>query len=257
MKLKNPYLNPEDGALYHIRVKPGEVGKYVILPGDPFRTDVIKDYFDQPRLVAHAREHKTWTGYLDGEMVSVCSTGMGCPSASIAVEELIACGADTFIRVGTAGRLADSVQDEAINGAIITGSVRDEGLTSHYVPKEYPAMANRFVVEALAQAAKKKNLYYVEGIAHCKDSYFGMVDPDSLPNGAALKTRIQMWKDANVITTEMETAALFVVSQIRGCRAGAVMSFTGGKGGHHTAESIELAVEAIRDLIKQDKAAKK
>ncbi len=99
----------EKGMMYHIRLKKGDVGRYVLLPGDPFRTDLIATYFDEPKLIAHNREHKTWVGKLDGVPVAVTSTGMGCPSAAIALEELIKCGADTFIRVGTAGRVRRSL----------------------------------------------------------------------------------------------------------------------------------------------------
>ena len=88
---------------YHIQVAKGEVGRYVILPGDPKRCKKIAQYFDDPVLVADNREYVTYTGTLDGVKVSVTSTGIGGPSASIAVEELIHCGADTFIRVGTSG----------------------------------------------------------------------------------------------------------------------------------------------------------
>ena len=129
-----------DGKLYHIHCKPGDVGRYVLLPGDPFRTDLIASYFDDAKLVAHNREHKTWTGTLNGVKVSVTSTGMGCPSAAIAVEELIKCGADTFIRVGTAGRVCDKAYDETLDGVINTAAVRDEGTTIHYIPIEYPAV---------------------------------------------------------------------------------------------------------------------
>ena len=144
-----------EGKQYHICCKKGDIGKYVLLPGDPFRTDIIAKHFDNPVLVAHNREHKTWTGTLLGEKVSVTSTGMGCPSAAIAVEELIHCGAEVFIRVGTCGRVCPESYDESLEGVIITGSVRDEGTTVHYVPIEYPAMADRHVTDALARAWQK------------------------------------------------------------------------------------------------------
>ena len=121
------YLDNE--TMYHVKLKKGDIGRYVLLPGDPFRTDILAKYLDDPVLVAHNREHKTWTGTLLGEKVTITSTGMGCPSAAIAVEELIECGADTFIRVGTAGRINEQSQNEAMIGGIITGAVRDEGTT--------------------------------------------------------------------------------------------------------------------------------
>ena len=143
----------EDGLQYHVRLKEGDIGKYVFLPGDPFRTDVIASYLDDAKLVAHNREHKTWTGYLDGEKVSVTSTGMGCPSTAICVEELIKVGARTLIRIGTAGPVKDEADCEKYDGAICTAAIRDEGTTIHYIPVEYPAVADRHVVDALARAA--------------------------------------------------------------------------------------------------------
>ncbi|MDR2607031.1 MAG: uridine phosphorylase, partial [Treponema sp.] len=118
-----------EGKQYHIRCKEGDVGRYVFLPGDPFRTDLIASFLDDAKLVAHNREHKTWTGYLDGQKVSVTSTGMGCPSTAIALEELIKIGADTFIRIGTAGRVCDASYDETLDGVICNAAVRDEGTT--------------------------------------------------------------------------------------------------------------------------------
>ncbi len=238
----------DNNQQYHICCKPGDVGRYVLLPGDPFRTDLIAERFDNPVLVSHNREHKTWTGTLDGVKVSVTSTGMGCPSAAIAVEELIHCGADTFIRIGTAGRVSDESMDEALQGVVVTGSVRDEGTTLHYIPIEYPAIANRHVVAALADAAKNRGFYYKEGIVQCKDAFYGQMDPDGLPNGARLKERWQAWRDGNVLASEMETAALFVVSSIRKCRAGAVMSFQSME------QTITIAVDALRTLIQADAA---
>ena len=165
----------EDGRMYHIHCKEGDVGRYVLLPGDPFRTDLIASYFDDAKLVAHNREHKTWTGTLNGVKVSVTSTGMGCPSAAIAVEELIRCGADTLIRVGTAGRVCDKAFDPTLDGVINTAAVRDEGTTIHYIPVEYPAVADRHVVAALADAAAKLGYHFAEGITQSKDSFYGEV----------------------------------------------------------------------------------
>ena len=244
----HPELN-DKGQLYHICCSKGDIGRYVLMPGDPFRTEIIAQRLDNPVLVAHNREHKTWTGYLDGEKVSVCSTGMGCPSTAIALEELIMCGGDTFIRIGTAGRLCDDAQDESIQGIIITGSVRDEGTTRHYIPVEYPAIADRHIVAALADAAERRGYFYKEGLAQCKDAFYGQVDPDALPNGPKLKERWEAWKVGNVKASEMDTAALFVISSIRKCRAGAVMSFQSME------QTITIAVDALRELIAKDKEA--
>lgn len=239
----------EDGKQYHIRCKEGDVGRYVLLPGDPFRTDVIATYFDDAKLIAHNREHKTWTGYLDGEKVTVTSTGMGCPSAAIAVEELIKCGADTFIRVGTAGRVSDRAQDMTLDGVINTAAVRDEGTTIHYVPIEFPAVADRHVVDALARASKNLGYNFIEGITQSKDSFYGQHEPDNMPASARLHERWEAWKKADVLTSEMEAAAIFIISSIRGCRAASIMSFLNTD----IKKNIEVARDAIRILIKEDK----
>lgn len=238
-------LSP-DGKMYHIHCTTGDVGRYVLLPGDPFRTDLIASYFDDAKLVAHNREHKTWTGTLDGVKVSVTSTGMGCPSTAIALEELIKCGADTFIRVGTAGRVCDAAMDETLDGVINTAAVRDEGTTIHYIPIEYPAVADLQVVNALVAAADKLGYHYGLGITQSKDSFYGQHDPDSMPDAPRLHERWEAWRRGNVMTSEMEAAALFVISSIRGCRAGAVMSF----GDMH--KTTRVACEALRSLIAQD-----
>ena len=218
----------QDGLMYHIHLRKGDIGRYVLLPGDPFRTDLIATYFDEPKLIAHNREHKTWVGKLDGVPVAVTSTGMGCPSAAIALEELIKCGADTFIRVGTAGR--------------------DEGTTIHYIPIEYPAVADRHVVDALAVAAKNLGYHYAEGITQSKDSFYGQHEPENMPAESRLKERWEAWRRGNVMTSEMEAAALFVISSIRGCRAASIMSFVDMK------KTIEVARDALKILIKQDAA---
>ncbi|MBQ3295350.1 MAG: nucleoside phosphorylase [Erysipelotrichaceae bacterium] len=232
---------------YHTHIRPGDVGRYVLLPGDPFRTDLIASYFDDAKLIAHNREHKTWTGYLNGEKVSVTSTGMGCPSTAIALEELIKCGADTFIRVGTAGRVCDESYDESLDGVINNAAVRDEGTTIHYIPIEYPAVADRHVIKALADAAEKLGYNFLEGITQSKDSFYGQHAPETMPAEARLKERWEAWRRGHVVSSEMECAALFVISSIRRCRAGAIMAFS------EMEKSVEVACEAIKTLIEEDK----
>ena len=240
------YAPNEEGLMYHVNLRKGDVGRYVLLPGDPFRTDLMAQYLDDAKLIAHHREHKTWTGTLSGVPVSITSTGMGCPSTAIAVEELIACGADTFIRVGTAGRVCEKSLDERYEGAINTAAVRDEGTTIHYIPIEYPAVADRHVVEALSAAAKNNGLKYIEGITQSKDAFYGEVEPENMPNEARLKRRWEAWKRGNVVCSEMESAAIFVISSIRGCRAGSILSFKDIKN------TIQVACDAIKLLIEQD-----
>lgn len=232
---------------YHIQVAKGEVGRYVFLPGDPFRTDLIASFLDDAKLVAHNREHKTWTGRLDGELVSVTSTGMGCPSTAIAVEELIKCGADTFIRIGTAGPVRDEMDSERYDGVVVTGAVRDEGTTVHYIRWNTLRWQTGMWWRAGAGGTKPPGLNFAEGISQSKDSFYGEVDPACSPVEKRLKERWQAWQRGNVMCSEMECAALFIISSIRGCRAGAIMNWGDMN------RTIQTACDAVRLLMQQDK----
>lgn len=238
----------KDGKLYHIHCKPGEVGRYVLLPGDPGRTDAIAQYLDNPELVAYNREHKTWSGTLLGEKVSVTSTGMGCPSTAIAMEELIRCGADTFIRIGTAGRVSEKSMDPKWDGVINTAAVRDEGTTLQYIPVEYPAVANLQVTNALVKAGKELGFTFAEGITQTKESFYGQHEPETMPVEHQLKMRWEAWRRGNVMTSEMEASAIFVISSIRDCRAGAIMCYLD----RDITNTIRSAIRAIELLIEED-----
>ena len=164
---------------YHIQVGEGDVGKYVILPGDPKRCEKIARHFDDAKLVADSREFVTYTGYLDGEKVSVTSTGIGGPSATIAMEELVLCGADTFVRVGTCGGIDLDVKGGDI--VVATGAVRMEGTSREYAPIEYPAVADLEVTNALVAAAKELGYPYHTGVVQCKDAFYGQHEPERMP----------------------------------------------------------------------------
>src|SRR5690554_2445633 len=153
------------GVQYHVHVKKGDVGRYVILPGDPKRCEKIAKHFDSPELVADSREYVTYTGYLEGEQVSVTSTGIGGPSAAIAMEELYACGADTFIRMGTCGGIALEVTGGDV--VIATGAIRNEGTSREYAPIEFPAVANIEIVNALALAGSQLGKRCHVGVVQC------------------------------------------------------------------------------------------
>lgn len=239
-------INKENNKMWHIDVDSNDIGQYVILPGDPFRTDLIATYIDDAKLVAHKREHKTWTGTLDGVKVSVTSTGMGGPSAAIAVEELIAAGAHTFIRLGTAGRVSEESKSEELDGLLCQAAIRDEGTTINYVPLAYPAVANYDVLTALKASVEEKELNYLMGVVHCKDSFYAQHEPNSMPNSDYLNSRWKAWENAHTVGSEMETAALFIVAAVRGVRAGAIMNFK------DMDDTINVACDAIRKLIKQD-----
>ncbi|MCZ7567394.1 MAG: uridine phosphorylase [Ardenticatenaceae bacterium] len=245
-------------VLYHIQMKPGDVGRYVFLPGDPGRTDKIARYFDNPRLVANNREYKTYTGTLAGEKVSVTSTGIGCPSAAIAVEELAMIGADTFIRVGTSGGMQPYLKPGEL--AIITAAIRDEGTSKQYMPVEFPAVANVEVVTALREAAERLGNPYHLGITHSKDSFYGQHQPERMPVKNYLRDRWTAWKDGGAICSEMEAAAIFIISSILGKRAGGIMLIAANQESEEPMEPvhdltglIETSIEAVKILIARDK----
>ena len=167
-----------DGKQYHIQLKRGDVGKYVLLPGDPGRCEPISRLFDNPKHIATNREYVTYTGTLDGVPVSVTSTGIGCPSAAIALEELVRCGADTFIRVGTSGHIQRDIKSGEL--AIITAAIRDEGTSRQYMPIEFPAIADIDLVLALQASAKKTGTTFRTGITQSKDSFYGQHEPERM-----------------------------------------------------------------------------
>ena len=251
----------EEGMQYHIGLRKGDVGKYVILPGDPKRCEKIAKHFDNAKLIADSREYVTYTGYLDGVKVSVTSTGIGGPSASIALEELVRVGADTFLRVGTCG----GMQPEIMGGDLViaTGAIRMEGTSKEYAPIEFPAVANLDITNALVQAAKELNKKYHVGIVQCKDAFYGQHEPETKPVDYELVNKWNAWVRLGCKASEMESAALFVVGDYLRVRVGSsflvVANQEREKLGlenpvvHDTEAAIEVTVQAIRNLIKQDK----
>lgn len=239
----------------------GEVGRYVILPGDPGRCKKIAEYLDNPQLVSSNREFTTYTGELFGEKVSVTSTGIGGPSAAIALEELIHCGADTFIRVGTSG----GMQPDVLSGSVViaTGAIRLDGTSREYAPIEYPAVADYEVVDALKHAAKQTKTPYHIGVVQCKDSFYGQHEPENMPVAEELKQNWEAWKRCGALTSEMESATLFIVGAVRRVRVGTVLLVIGNQTRremglediqcHDTEIGIRVAVEALKELIRTDK----
>lgn len=250
--MTNEHSEQADTVQHHIHCRAGDVGRYVLLPGDPGRAPLIAEFFDNARQVAHHREYNTYTGTLLGEKVSVTSTGIGCPSTAIAVEELAAIGADTFIRVGTSGRMQPFMQE---NDLVITwGAVRDEFTSQQYLPLPFPAVADHDVILALRQAARARGVRHHVGVSHSKDSFFGQHEPQRMPVGYELQERWNAWVQAGVLCSEMEASTLFVVSRFLGKRAGGLM-ISGGT--HNPLETlIGTAIEAIKILIEQDRAAR-
>ena len=248
------------GKQYHTGAGPGDIGEYAILPGDPKRCAKIAAHFDNPVLVADSREYVTYTGTLDGVKVSVTSTGIGGPSAAIAIDELAKCGAHTFIRVGTCG----GMQEEVMGGDIViaTGAVRMEGTSREFAPIEYPAVADFNVTNALVSAAGKIGVRNHVGVVQCKDSFFGQHEPGIMPVSYELENKWQAWIRMGCLASEMESAALFIAGSFLRVRVGSCFLVVANqerakkglpnKQAHDTELAISVAVEAIRELIKKE-----
>lgn len=249
------------GYEYHIGTKKGDVGKYVIMPGDPKRCEKIAQHFDNPRLVADSREFVTYTGTLLGEPVSVTSTGIGGPSSAIALEELCHCGADTFIRVGTCGGMDTKVKGGDL--VIASGAIRMEGTSREYAPVEFPAVANIEIINALNEGAESLGLTRHIGVVQCKDSFYGQHEPQKMPVSYELTNKWEAWLRLGTLASEMESAALFVVASYLRVRIGSVFltianqerakQGLSNEQAHDTEDAIKTAIEALKILIKKDK----
>ena len=250
---------------YHLNISPDEVGKYVIIAGDPARIPLIAGNFDDPYFVASNREYTTYTGSLNGVKVSAVSVGIGGPSAAIAVEELCQCGVHTVIRVGTSGGMKDSVRGGDI--VIASSAIRAEGTSYEYLPHGYPAAADFGVIDALYKAAlplssdKEGERVHV-GVVHSKDSFYGETAPETMPVSKMLEDRWDAYVKCGCLTSEMECAALFSVAAVRDIRAGAVLSIlwnaersrkgSGDNICNSSDRAIKCAVGAMRILIEND-----
>ena len=251
---------------FHIRAKKGEVGRYVILPGDPGRVPKIAAYLENAEQIAQNSEYNLYTGTLNGEKVSVCSTGIGGPSAAIAVEELVKCGADTFIRIGTSGGIDLKVWGGDL--IVATAAIRSEGTSKEYLPEGYPAAADFQVVSALAKAAKELSSdedgkrFHV-GVIHSKDSFYGEVEPENSAVSEMITTNWNNYFKCGCLTSEMECAAVFSVGIVRHVRCGGVLTalWNCERSKRNlpdiitddSTRGIKCAVRAIEILIEQDK----
>ncbi len=254
----------ENEIMYHVNLRCGDVGKYCIVPGDPGRCEKIASRLDSPRFLTSNREYTSYTGTLLGEPVSVVSTGIGGPSAAIAMEELYMLGVRTFIRIGTCGGIDLKVCGGDI--VVATGAVRQEGTSREYAPIEFPAVADFEAVTALVQSAKERNVRYHTGVIQSKDSFYGQHSPNRMPTSTDLLEKWEAWKRLHVLASEMETAALYCTAASLGdVRCAAVFQVLWNqerqakgledKTCNSTDLAIDTAVDAIKRLIIADRAS--
>ena len=250
------------GMQFHIHCKPGDVGKYCFLPGDPGRCEAIASWFDDPVHIGMNREYNIYTGTLLGEKVSVCSTGIGGPSAAIAMEELVAIGADTFVRIGTCGGIHMDVMPGDV--VVATGAIRYDHTSMEYAPIEFPAVPDFGITAALRAAGEDLGYRIHTGIVQCKDSFYGQHSPEKSPVSWELLQKWESWKRLGVKGSEMESAALFVVAAALGVRCGScfhvVWNQEREKAGlfqpliEDTSSAIQVGIEAMKRIIQADKS---
>ncbi|QKY19387.1 nucleoside phosphorylase [Halolamina sp. CBA1230] len=246
-----------DEMQYHVELEPGDVADSVLLPGNPERVDKVTPLWDDHEEVAHHREYRTATGSYDGAPISVTSTGIGSPSAAIAVEELARVGADTFIRVGSCGAIQPEMD---VGDLVITrGAVRQEGTSKEYVREDYPAVADEEVVSALVAAAERLGHDYHVGLTMSADSFYAGQGREGFEGfeAAGSEDLVEDLQEANVLNIEMEAAAVCTLANVYGLRSGAICSvFANRTTGEFMTEGESVAAEtaslAVKLLAKMD-----
>ncbi len=247
-----------EDTLFHLGISRNISAKYAILTGDPKRVPLIAQYLDNPKFLSEKREFVTYIGQINGENVLITSTGIGGASASITVEELSLLGIKYIIRIGTCGGMNKSVKSNDL--VIPTGSIRMEGTSKEYVYVEYPAVPDFEVLSAIVESAKSLEYKYHTGVVHCKDSFYGQHNPELMPNSNELKDKWQSWLKMGTLASEMETASIFIVSLLRGIKAGAVLlsiwnqelkdnSTSTNADNYNISNAINTAINAVKILI--------
>lgn len=261
-KANRPEL--EDQSQYHIRCRPGDVAKYVLLPGDPERVGQMAAKWDQKKHIATYREHVTYTGKVGGVDISACSTGAGGPSTASALEELAEIGAKTFIRVGTCGAMQEHIEPGDL--IICTGAVRYDGTSDQYVDPKFPAVADQEVVMALIEAAERIGVKYHVGIGYTAASFFCGQGRPGFNNykQSFMDTIMDDMQKASVLNFEMEAATVLTLSSLFNLRAGAIFTAVANRvkdefayKGEGVEQSIAVATEAVKILSHWDELKKR
>ncbi|MGR5178347.1 uridine phosphorylase [Vibrio parahaemolyticus] len=249
-------------AVFHLGVNKEDLqgATLAIIPGDPARVQKIAELMDEPEFLASQREYTVYRAKLDGKSVVVCSTGIGGPSTSIAVEELAQLGVRTFLRVGTTG----AIQPDVIVGDMIvtTGSVRLDGASLHFAPMEFPAVADFDVATAMKQAAIEAGSTVHTGVTASSDTFYpGQERYDTFSGRVVRRFQGSMkeWQEMGVLNFEMESATLLTMCASSGLKAGCVAGVIINRTQKETPDhdtlkqaetrSIKVVVEAARKLI--------
>ena len=231
-----------------------------ILPGDPGRVERIASMMERPRALASQREFVSWLGELDGRPVVVCSTGIGGPSTSIAVEELAQLGIRTFLRAGTTGAIQDDVNIGDL--VVTTASVRLDGASEHFAPIAFPAVADFACTTALVESARALGVEPHVGVTVSSDTFYPGQERYDTFSGRVVgrfEGSLEAWRSMGALNYEMESATLFTMCATQGLRAGCVAGvianrLTSETPDEHAAEQVELTtrrvvIEAARRLL--------
>ncbi len=245
---------------FHIRCDAEDIGKYVFLPGDPGRCEAIAAHFENPYHVCRCREFNVYSGILLGEKVTVCSTGIGGPSASIAMEELHNMGADTFIRVGTCGGIDLNVMPGDV--VVASGAIRYDHTSVEYAPIEFPAVPDFDITATLKASSEDLGYRTHVGVVQCKDSFYGQHAPERSPISYDLQQKWESWKRLGVKASEMESAALFVVAAALNVKCGSCFHVIWNQEREKlhmenpmtedTSGAIKVGIEAMKRIISAD-----
>ncbi len=226
----------------HLLIEAGDVNEIALLPGDPGRVDRIAGQCDSSAVVSENREYKVVNATYEGIDLSICSTGIGCPSAAIAIEELERVGVESALRVGTTGALQSGI--EIGDMVVATGAAKDEGTTKRYESVAYPAVADYAVLSALVDGANSQGEEVHVGPVASDDAFYAETDE-----------YVDDWEAANVLAVEMEAAAIFTLARRKGMRAGAICTVDGNliegtqKGETDAAELPEKARDNVERAI--------
>jgi uridine phosphorylase len=243
----------------HLLVDDGDLTDLALIPGDPGRVDRIADHCDDAETIARNREYKVVNATYEGRALTICSTGIGCPSAAIALEELANVGVETFVRVGTTGALQSDI--EIGDMIVATGAAKNEGTSKRYEAAEYPAVPDYDVLSALVESAETNEARAAaDGTVHVgpiasDDAYYAETDD-----------AVDDWEAAGLLSVEMEAAAVFSLARRKGLRAGAICTVDGNlvegtqkgtdtaddelpeKAKNNVGRAIDIALEATLEL---------